>query len=86
MAPDTRQIINRLINMHSAELQEVAKAIDKINANRVNQRRKELWGNVVAALRKYTEEVGDIKAEGSFGEGIICVDDLDNPGIVYIAE
>lgn len=84
MTQDTRQIINRLINMPPAELQEVTKAIDKITNDRIIKRRKELWGNVVAAIRKYETEIEDIEIDGISENGVPRVD-TDNPGIIYIA-
>lgn len=85
MSKELENIKGWLEGMSTDDLNAIKKSIDLIQKNRIEQRKKEMWGNVVAALRKYTEEVDNIEAEGGFGEGVICIDNLDNPGLVYIA-
>lgn len=38
----------------------IQEAQQEIN-NRHESRRKELWGNIVSAIKKYEEEIGDIQ-------------------------
>lgn len=78
-------ILGRLDSLTSSEMDTLVKHIQKKKEERVEQRRKELWCNAVAALRKYTEEIGDIAVKGAFDEQIISVD-KGYPGIIYIVE
>ncbi len=50
-----------LSKLTTEELRELADSIipTEIN-NRAKFRQKELWGNVITAMRKYEEECGDI--------------------------
>lgn len=52
-----------LENASAEELQEIVKTVNTVMDKRADNRRKELWGNVVAAIRKYEQEVGEIDIE-----------------------
>lgn len=76
----------KLERMDTAEIKQVIQYLHAITAKRQEQRKKELWGNVRAALRKYVDETEeDIEIRHPYSDGILCVDELDESGLLYIA-
>lgn len=82
----TGDIKNIMDTLPSNDLQEIIKHANTLMAVRTDQRRKELWGNVVAALQKYGQEVEEIEIKGDI-DYTLCVDadSLETPGTLYIA-
>lgn len=55
------EIIKYVNSAPEDELDMISKRISTARDNRANQRKKELWGNVVAAIRKYEQEIEPIQ-------------------------
>lgn len=53
-------IVKGLPYLTTSDLQILKDAINDLETGRREQRRKELWGNVVAAINKYQSEIGPI--------------------------
>lgn len=86
MADRLTPIINGMADLSPADLQVIVDTAQRIMERRSEQRRKELWGNVRAAIQKYCTEFNeDIETYGYQGKGVICLDKLDGVGILYIA-
>lgn len=80
---ELRTIIPILQNLSTGELETLSKHINRMRDERVEQRRKELWGNVIAAMHKYCNETGeDIITDEGY---LISIDKgyEDTPGILY---
>ncbi len=79
-------IINRrmLEDFSNDELQKVISMAEDIARARKNLRQKELWGNVMAALRKYEKECGEILVSDGNDDGTLLVDELDTPGVLPV--
>lgn len=75
----------QLETMENTELEEAIRLAYQIIERRKETRKKELWGNVAAALRKYESEFGDITTDDGDRDGVICTDRLDEPGFLCIA-
>lgn len=59
---DLREITaikHTLERMDNSEIEQIVQYANTIKTDRKEQRKKELWGNVVAAMTKYEEETGD---------------------------
>lgn len=50
----------QLAALSSNELDLVSSIIQELKQSRLDQRKKELWGNVIAAINKYEQEVESI--------------------------
>lgn len=74
-----------LETLETAELEKAIKQAYQIIERRKENRKKELWGNVVAAVRKYESEFGEITTDDGDRDGLICTDHLDTPGFFAIA-
>lgn len=74
-----------LETLETAELENAIKQAYKIIERRKENRQKELWGNVAAALRKYESEFGEITTDDGDRDGVVCTDRLDEPGFLAIA-
>lgn len=88
LTPDQQlgDVINQLHGMTNGQLKEVVKAVEEITEKRQENRRKELWGNVVAAIAKYESEIGQINFYcGCCGEDC-TIDEIksDDPGNIII--
>lgn len=55
---------------------------------RYNERKKELWGNVAAAIKNYQEEIREeiaIDLDGGADEGYFRLEETaEHPGILYV--
>lgn len=72
--------------MSTEQLQEIIKRANTLTDERLNQRRKELWGNVVAAIRRYEQEIAEIELRGEIDCTIaLDPDAVDTPGVLYVA-
>lgn len=77
--------IFRQLNTLSADEQKtVQKFLAEQEADRRNRRKKELWGNVVAAIRKYEREVETITIELPSEDCDASPCDMDTPGIIVV--
>lgn len=86
LTPEQMVTIKNLVsNMSEDQLQDIIKNANTLLDCRAERRRKELWGNVVAAIQKYVSEIGDIEVEDANGGGVLCHDSLDLPGTIYVA-
>lgn len=56
---ELQEILSRLEKITPEEQAQVAQWITKQEQARIDQRRKELWENVVAAIKQYEIEMGD---------------------------
>lgn len=69
-------------------LNAVKKEADELIQGNIERRKKELWGNVVAAIQKYEKECEDIELEDD--EGIrffyIHCNKLRRPGRLVLVE
>lgn len=75
---------NFVSNMSEDQLRDIIKNANTLLDCRAEQRRRELWGNVVAAIQKYVSEIGEIDIEDGEDGAVLCADSLDIPGIIYI--
>lgn len=83
-----KESISAILNeLTDKELDEVTSTITRIRGDRNRALRKELWSNVQAAIKKYCEVTGeDIECIHPYdSDGILCIESLDNPGMLYIA-
>lgn len=65
------------------ELEKLNKVVQEELAKRKDQRKSELWGNVVAAIHKYEEEIGDITFTSLLADfGISSIPNV--PGKIYL--
>ena len=78
-----RSLKESLTSLTAEDLENIVKAVNAECDNRANQRKKELWGNVVAALKKYEEEVESIEV-GIDHLGIDLTDTAADPGYIYL--
>lgn len=75
----------QLAQLSASELREVISNAQKYLEEREEQHRKELWGNVRTAIQKYCAELKeDIETRSCEEEGVICLDQLDDIGVLYI--
>lgn len=69
--------------LSNEELEKLCANAKKIIAERQNQRKKELWENVVVAIKKYQNEIDYISVQGYGEAGAINLDKLDDIGYLY---
>lgn len=69
-------------SMSKDELQSAKALIVQETEQRSEQRRKELWGNLVAAIEKYQREIGPISIYDE-DEYKYSIDGME-PGVIYI--
>lgn len=80
---ELQEILECLKHLTPSEQQQVQRFIEETKVARLIQRKKELWGNVVAAIQKYENEIEPIdilmpESDDSF----TIVDFNENGGIV----
>ncbi len=80
---DVNEIISTLHTLSNESLQAITKEADKVVNIRKQNRAKELWGNIVAAINKYEEVIGPIKITFPDGCNMGNINDLEVPGVVY---
>lgn len=76
----------QLATMTTDELRDVIQWASEYIDKQQNQRKKELWGNVVAAIRKYEKEIDPITIFCRECGNDCSLDELDsdNPGYISI--
>jgi len=76
----------QLAILSNDELRQVMNMIDELKTGRENQRRKELWGNVIAAISKYEDEMGQISVYCRECGSESCISSMDKnaPGYIEI--
>lgn len=77
-----------LSTMSNDELDMIRRMAELAKDERLYNRRKELWGNVVAAIKKYQEETGkeiSVDLDGGADEGYFRLEDTaKHPGTLYV--
>lgn len=73
-------IIKYINSAPDDELEMITKRVNTTRDNRANQRKKELWGNVVAAIRKYEKEIEPIQILLSDSDDECIITDLSHEG------
>lgn len=68
----------------SEELMDIIKKAHEIIEERNNKRVKELWGNVIAALRKFEAETGEKMANDEGQELVVSDLDIEKPGYLPV--
>lgn len=80
---DVNEIINTLHTLSNESIQAITKEATKVIDTRKQNRAKELWGNVVAAINKYEDEIGLIKITFPDGCNMGYINDSEVPGVFY---
>lgn len=75
---------SRMEQMSDNELQAVVQYAETVRTQRSAKRQKELWGNVVSAIRKYQDEVDDIIFQAAGYEYLVS--NMETPGEIMLAE
>lgn len=68
------------------ELRALQTKVGNIICERRSKRQKELWGNVIAAIKKYEQEFGTIQLDEQDYNYIFNVLDNDTPGTILIEQ
>lgn len=80
---ELQEILECLKHLTPSEQRQVQRFIEEIKVARRTQRKKELWGNVVAAIQKYENEIEYIDISILDFDGSFTIVDFDeNGGIV----
>ena len=73
-----------LEKLSNEELEKIYVKIQKEIEKRKDQRKKELWGNVVSAIKKYHNEIGDIEIHNNYNcDAILDCDKLKASGFLF---
>lgn len=79
----------RMEQLSLDDLHAIVKFAGMIENNRIVQRKKELWGNIIAAIKKYEGEVdiiGLVNEDSEWTFGILPLQSEEKPGTLYIYE
>lgn len=84
----TKQEMETMLStMSNEELDMVKRMAELEKDERLFNRRNELWGNVVAAIKKYKEQIQEeiilYERDGDGRSFYLVTDCLNNPGKIY---
>lgn len=74
---------NIMEHMQTDHLQEIINHANTIIGRRTEQYRNELWSNVVAAMKKYESEIGEITVRGDH-VNTNCYANMSSPGTLFL--
>ena len=82
---ELQEILARLNKLTPEEQAEVEKYIQQQEFVRQENRKKELWGNVMGAIRKYESEIGVVSVYCESCGTSYCIDESQiEPGFITI--
>lgn len=84
---DVDLVKHQMEKMDADQLRSIMQYANSINDRRNQQRKKELWGNVKAAIAKYESEIGQISFYCRCCGEDCTIDKIenDNPGAISIS-
>lgn len=86
LTPDQMVTIKNLMtNMGEDQLRDVINHANGLRDSIADRRRKELWGNVVAAIAKYESEVSEIDVDRDGGRTGLYLN-KESPGVIFVIE
>lgn len=71
-------------NLSTEDIEKYIQLAEEEIYKRKEKRKKELWGNVIASLRKYEDEIGAIFVDNGDGEDFTITSDIERLGMFYI--